>query len=156
MTARAGKMGKSKKNAISPDDVYAAYGADTLRLYEMAMGPLDTDRPWRTDDIVGSHRFLQRQIGQEQVDVLERRHLVRHLMRVEAAPNGHDVLHRIVVEPRYLVAGLPLLARGTAPIGVTLMNIARNSALLRDRLRGRERRRARYAVAALHPVSSGP
>jgi leucyl-tRNA synthetase len=60
VTARAGKMGKSKKNAISPDDVYATYGADTLRLYEMAMGPLDTDRPWRTDDIVGVHRFLQR------------------------------------------------------------------------------------------------
>jgi leucyl-tRNA synthetase len=60
VTARAGKMGKSKKNAISPDDVYAAYGADTLRLYEMAMGPLDTDRPWRTDDIIGMHRFLQR------------------------------------------------------------------------------------------------
>ena len=60
VTARAGKMGKSKKNAISPDDVYTAYGADTLRLYEMAMGPLDTDRPWRTDDIVGVHRFLQR------------------------------------------------------------------------------------------------
>jgi len=60
VTARAGKMGKSKKNAISPDDVYTAYGADTLRLYEMAMGPLDTDRPWRTDDIIGVHRFLQR------------------------------------------------------------------------------------------------
>ena len=60
VTARAGKMGKSKKNAISPDDVYAAYGADTLRLYEMAMGPLDTDRPWHTDDIIGVHRFLQR------------------------------------------------------------------------------------------------
>ena len=60
VTARPGKMGKSKKNAISPDDVYAAYGADTLRLYEMAMGPLDTDRPWRTDDIIGVHRFLQR------------------------------------------------------------------------------------------------
>ena len=60
MTARAGKMGKSLKNAISPDDIYAAYGADTLRLYEMAMGPLDTDRPWRTDDIIGVHRFLQR------------------------------------------------------------------------------------------------
>jgi leucyl-tRNA synthetase len=60
VTARAGKMGKSKKNAISPDDIYAAYGADTLRLYEMSMGPLDTDRPWHTDDIIGVHRFLQR------------------------------------------------------------------------------------------------
>jgi leucyl-tRNA synthetase len=60
VTARTGKMGKSLKNAVSPDDIYAAYGADTLRLYEMAMGPLDTDRPWRTDDIVGVYRFLQR------------------------------------------------------------------------------------------------
>lgn len=53
-------MGKSLKNGISPDDIYAAYGADTLRLYEMAMGPLDTDRPWRTNDIAGVYRFLQR------------------------------------------------------------------------------------------------
>src|SRR5206468_7246672 len=59
-TRRAGKMGKSLKNGISPDDVYATYGADTLRLYEMSTGPLDADRPWRTDDIVGVHRFLQR------------------------------------------------------------------------------------------------
>ncbi len=57
---RSGKMGKSLKNGVSPDEIYAAYGADTLRLYEMAMGPLDTDRPWHTDDIVGMHRFLQR------------------------------------------------------------------------------------------------
>jgi leucyl-tRNA synthetase len=60
VTRRAGKMGKSLKNGISPDDIYTSYGADTLRLYEMAMGPLDGDRPWRTDDIVGMHRFLQR------------------------------------------------------------------------------------------------
>jgi leucyl-tRNA synthetase len=60
VTSRAGKMGKSLKNSISPDDIYAAYGADTLRLYEMATGPLDADRPWRTNDIVGVHRFLQR------------------------------------------------------------------------------------------------
>jgi leucyl-tRNA synthetase len=53
-------MGKSLKNAISPDDIHAAYGTDTLRLYEMAMGPLDADRPWRTNDIIGVHRFLQR------------------------------------------------------------------------------------------------
>jgi leucyl-tRNA synthetase len=60
VTRRAGKMGKSLKNSVSPDDMYAAYGADTLRLYEMAMGPLDVSRPWRTNDVVGVHRFLQR------------------------------------------------------------------------------------------------
>jgi leucyl-tRNA synthetase len=60
VTARAGKMGKSLKNAVTPDDIYATYGADTLRLYEMSMGPIDTDRPWQTDDMVGVYRFLQR------------------------------------------------------------------------------------------------
>ncbi|WP_018634615.1 leucine--tRNA ligase [Parafrankia elaeagni] len=57
---RSGKMGKSLKNSVSPDEMYDSYGADTLRVYEMAMGPLDAHRPWRTDDIVGSYRFLQR------------------------------------------------------------------------------------------------
>jgi leucyl-tRNA synthetase len=60
VTRRAGKMGKSLKNGVSPDDIFQSYGADTLRLYEMFMGPLDGDRPWRTDDIVGMQRFLQR------------------------------------------------------------------------------------------------
>ncbi|OHV48158.1 class I tRNA ligase family protein [Pseudofrankia sp. BMG5.36] len=60
VTRRSGKMGKSLKNSVTPDEMYDAYGADTLRVYEMAMGPLDADRPWRTDDIVGPHRFLQR------------------------------------------------------------------------------------------------
>jgi leucyl-tRNA synthetase len=60
VTRRSGKMGKSLKNSVSPDDMYAAYGADTLRLYEMAMGPMGTDRPWQTDDIAGVYRFLQR------------------------------------------------------------------------------------------------
>jgi len=56
----AGKMGKSLKNSISPDEIYESYGADTLRMYEMAMGPLDVDRSWQPDDIVGVYRFLQR------------------------------------------------------------------------------------------------
>jgi leucyl-tRNA synthetase len=55
-----GKMGKSLKNAVSPDDMYEQYGADTLRLYEMATGPLDASRPWETRDVVGMYRFLQR------------------------------------------------------------------------------------------------
>ena len=55
-----GKMGKSLKNAVSPDQVCEDYGADTLRLYEMSMGPLDMSRPWATKDVIGAHRFLQR------------------------------------------------------------------------------------------------
>ncbi|MFC0674112.1 leucine--tRNA ligase [Brachybacterium hainanense] len=55
-----GKMGKSLKNSVSPDEMYAEYGADTLRVYEMSMGPLDLSRPWETRAVVGSQRFLQR------------------------------------------------------------------------------------------------
>jgi leucyl-tRNA synthetase len=60
VTRAQGRMGKSRKNAVTPDDIYEGYGADTLRLYEMFMGPLDASRPWNTADIVGVHRFLQR------------------------------------------------------------------------------------------------
>ncbi|MGL4175931.1 MAG: leucine--tRNA ligase [Dermatophilaceae bacterium] len=55
-----GKVGKSLKNMISPDDMYAQYGADTFRLYEMGMGPLEASKPWETRAVVGSQRFLQR------------------------------------------------------------------------------------------------
>ena len=55
-----GKMGKSLKNAVAPDDICRDFGADTLRVYEMSMGPLDASRPWATKDVVGSQRFLQR------------------------------------------------------------------------------------------------
>jgi leucyl-tRNA synthetase len=55
-----GKIGKSLKNSVSPDEIRADYGADTLRVYEMSMGPLEASRPWATKDVVGAHRFLQR------------------------------------------------------------------------------------------------
>jgi leucyl-tRNA synthetase len=55
-----GKMGKSLKNVVTPDEMYAQYGADTFRVYEMSMGPLDLSRPWETRAVVGSQRFLQR------------------------------------------------------------------------------------------------
>jgi len=54
------KMSKSLRNVVNPDDVIEEYGADTLRLYEMYMGPLEASAPWNTRDIVGVHRFLQR------------------------------------------------------------------------------------------------
>ena len=55
-----GKMGKSLKNMVTPDDMYASYGADTFRVYEMSMGPLDQSRAWETRAVVGAQRFLQR------------------------------------------------------------------------------------------------
>jgi len=55
-----GKMGKSLKNMVTPDEMYDAYGADTFRLYELSGGPLESSRPWSTRDVVGMQRFLQR------------------------------------------------------------------------------------------------
>ncbi len=54
------KMSKSLKNVINPDDVIAEYGADTCRLYEMYLGPLEASKPWNPRDIVGVFRYLQR------------------------------------------------------------------------------------------------
>ncbi|MEV7627455.1 leucine--tRNA ligase [Actinoplanes sp. NPDC089786] len=60
VTRSYGKMGKSLKNVVTPDEMCDMYGADTFRVYEMAMGPLDVSRPWETRAVVGSQRFLQR------------------------------------------------------------------------------------------------
>ena len=101
VTPLSGKMGKSLKNSVSPQEVYADYGADTLRLYEMAMGPLDADRPWNARDIVGQHRLLQRvwrnlvdeasgqtRVGDEAADDALRRVLHRTIAGVAADYDG--------------------------------------------------------------------
>lgn len=54
------KMSKSRGNVLSPDVIYESHGADTLRLFEMFLGPLTADKPWQTDAIDGSKRFLDR------------------------------------------------------------------------------------------------
>ena len=56
--ARAFKMSKSRGNVVNPDDIVSDYGADCFRLYEMYMGPLESQKPWNTRDIVGMSRFL--------------------------------------------------------------------------------------------------
>ncbi|KAG9447622.1 hypothetical protein H6P81_013750 [Aristolochia fimbriata] len=57
---RAHKMSKSRGNVVNPDDVVSEYGADSLRLYEMFMGPLRDSKPWSSSGIEGVHRFLSR------------------------------------------------------------------------------------------------
>jgi len=94
-----GKMGKSLKNMVTPDDICDSFGADTFRLYEMSMGPLDVSRPWETRAVVGSQRFLQRlwrnvvdeqtgelRISEGDPDDETRRFLHRTIDRV-----GHDM-----------------------------------------------------------------
>ncbi|NMO55797.1 leucine--tRNA ligase [Actinoplanes sp. TBRC 11911] len=90
-----GKMGKSLKNVVTPDEMCDAYGADTFRVYEMAMGPLDVSRPWETRAVVGSQRFLQRvwrlvvdeetgavRVGDEPLEPKVRKHLHRTIAGV--------------------------------------------------------------------------
>ncbi|MDR1186126.1 MAG: leucine--tRNA ligase [Bifidobacteriaceae bacterium] len=91
-----GKMGKSLKNIVTPDEMYATYGADTFRLYEMSMGPLDVSRPWETRAVVGLQRFLQR-LWRNAVDEAD------GAVRVaESAPDEATlrVMHRVVAEVR--------------------------------------------------------
>lgn len=91
-----GKIGKSLKNVVSPDEMYAAYGADTFRLYEMSMGPLDLSRPWDTRAVVGSQRFLQR-LWRNVVD-----EATGEVTVVDAEPDAETlrVMHRTVDDVR--------------------------------------------------------
>jgi leucyl-tRNA synthetase len=60
LDARAHKMSKARGNVVNPDDIVKEFGADSLRLYEMFMGPLEATKPWSTDSIHGVRRFLDR------------------------------------------------------------------------------------------------
>ena len=101
VTRESGKMGKSLKNSVAPDEIIADYGTDTLRLYEMAMGPLDTSRPWNTADIIGVHRFLQRlwrnvideDTGDARVDEAPPDAETLRLLHRTIAAVGHDMEH---------------------------------------------------------------
>jgi leucyl-tRNA synthetase len=87
------KMSKSLKNVINPDDVIAEYGADTFRLYEMYMGPLESSKPWNPRDISGLHRFLQRTwrlLVDEQSGALK--------LRAEPDAAVEKILHRTIAK----------------------------------------------------------
>jgi leucyl-tRNA synthetase len=82
--SRAYKMSKSRGNVVNPDDVVAQYGADSLRLYEMFMGPLEQTKPWSMRGVEGVHRFLARvwrlatEVGFEDVDASREQQRVLH------------------------------------------------------------------------------
>ncbi|HZK06449.1 MAG TPA: leucine--tRNA ligase [Actinomycetaceae bacterium] len=108
VTREYGKMGKSLKNMVTPDEMYALYGADTFRVYVMSMGPLDLSRPWETRAVVGSQRFLQR--------------LWRNLVDEETG-------EITVVDTSLDDATARLLARTVADVTVEMANMRPNTAI---------------------------
>jgi len=82
------KMSKSRGNVISPDEVVEKYGADTLRMYEMFMGPFEEVKPWDTQGIIGIHRFLNRiweltkKIKKEKIKKEQDQEILRELNRL--------------------------------------------------------------------------
>ena len=87
-----GKMGKSLKNVVTPDEMCDAYGADTFRVYEMSMGPLEASRPWETRAVVGSFRFLQR-VWRSLIDEQTGRHRVAD---IAIDDDTRRLLHRTI------------------------------------------------------------
>ena len=102
------KMSKSLRNVVNPDDVISEYGADTPRLYEMYMGPLEASAPWNTRDIIGVHRFLQRvwRLGIE-----ETTGSLRDTLETSANETVERALHATI---KKVTQDIPKLAHNTA------------------------------------------
>jgi leucyl-tRNA synthetase len=93
LTQVTAKMSKSLKNVVNPDDIVAEYGSDTMRLYQMYMGPLEASKPWSTRDMLGLFRFLQRtwrMLIDEEQGALK--------LRAEADPAIEKLLHRTIAK----------------------------------------------------------
>ena len=116
------KMSKSLRNVVNPDDIITAFGADTFRLYEMYMGPLEANKPWNTRDIAGLSRFLQRAwrlVINEDTGALG--------LATEANPDVERQLHRTIAK---VTADLERLAFNTAIAAlIGLVNTATASGL---------------------------
>jgi leucyl-tRNA synthetase len=92
------KMSKSRGNVVNPDEVVATHGADSVRMYEMFMGPLEQSAPWQTEGLAGVHRFLQRVYRlfyEEQEGQPDR---LRAMPPGEGTPRQRKLLHRTIHE----------------------------------------------------------
>jgi leucyl-tRNA synthetase len=128
VTQEYGKIGKSLKNIVSPDEICAQYGCDTLRLYEMYMGPPEASKPWAPRDIIGPFRFLQR-AWRVAVD----EHSGAVTLRDEPDPEVERQLHRTIAK---VADDIERLAFNTAIAAmIELVNAATSSGgLTRDQL----------------------
>ena len=105
------KMSKSRGNVINPDDIVSDYGADTLRMYEMFMGPLEATKPWNTNGVEGIYRFLSRVwrlfINENGQAECENRAMTKHWQRcvqTDLAPYRLRKLPRITKHLRFNTA----------------------------------------------------
>lgn len=96
LSGRTDKMSKSRRNVVNPDDVVKDYGADSLRLYEMFMGPLEQVKPWSMKGVEGVYRFLGRVWRMVIDDRAEELSLHPSVADVEATPDQLRVLHKTI------------------------------------------------------------
>ena len=94
--SRAYKMSKSRGNVVNPDQVVAKYGADSLRLYEMFMGPLEAVKPWSMDGVSGVRGFLDRAWRMIVDDRAEEMKLNAAVCDVEPTPAQNRMLHKTI------------------------------------------------------------
>ncbi|MFO0632466.1 MAG: class I tRNA ligase family protein [Nannocystaceae bacterium] len=94
------KMSKSRGNVVNPDEVVASYGADSVRLYEMFMGPLEHSAPWQTEGLAGVHRFLGRvwKLFFPADDGTAEAATPRALAPGEGTPRQRRLLHRTIAD----------------------------------------------------------
>jgi leucyl-tRNA synthetase len=122
LTRSLGKMGKSLKNAVSPDEICTTYGTDTLRAYEMYMGPLEASKPWSTRDIIGMSRFLH--------NVWKRFVAENGSMKVNEAPPSEELRRLLHKTIKRVTADMENLRFNTAIAAL----IELNNAIKSDRL----------------------